>query len=121
MRHDLSSTLVVCADKDSVASKLGTSAIESAIPGLDFDTVQQPTTKSQDVSARKKVPYAKPVPKDFQLAWTEGKQPLSIQQQTPVENGNSSTASDKQSGPPSTGRIQYCAQSSGVASFALEL
>jgi hypothetical protein len=34
------------------------------------------------------VPYAKPVPRDFQQAWAEGKQPLSVAGPPPnQENG----------------------------------
>lgn len=59
-----------------------------AIPGLDFDNASLPLKGDNDRSARKKVPYAKPVPRDFQQAWVEGKQPVNVPPPN-TENGGS--------------------------------
>lgn len=43
------------------------------IPGLDFTSEDSSTEKS---ATQKKIPFSKPIPKQFQQQWMESKQPL---------------------------------------------
>ena len=48
-------------------------AAPPAIPGLDFSSSN--TSANDRLVTRKKIPYSKPIPKQFEMAWEEGKQP----------------------------------------------
>ena len=65
-----------------------TSGEDASIPGLDFSTSLASAAASRYIQ-RRKVPYAKPIPKDFESAWSGGKQPLAITRSR-VPNGESS-------------------------------
>ncbi len=49
-----------------------------AIPGLE-DEDDTSSKFDYHISHRKKVPYAKPVPRSFEAAWTSGVQPTSME------------------------------------------
>ncbi len=51
--------------------------VAPAIPGLDFGSDQSQLTDKP--VPRKKVPYAKPIPRSFEQAWESGAQPAVIQ------------------------------------------
>lgn len=58
-----------------------------SIPGLDFTSEESATEKS---TTQKKIPFSKPIPKQFQQQWMESKQPLLLAPLTlPVEQQNS--------------------------------
>uniref|UniRef100_T1J4C0 Uncharacterized protein n=1 Tax=Strigamia maritima TaxID=126957 RepID=T1J4C0_STRMM len=48
----------------------------SVIPGLDFGSDSQGGLLSDKPTTQKKVPYAKPIPRQFQQQWLENKRPL---------------------------------------------
>ena len=50
------------------------SSTKAGIPGLDFSPGVEATHQDKESYKmhQKKVPFAKPVPKDFELAWTGG-------------------------------------------------
>jgi len=86
-----------------------TSGEDASIPGLDFSTSLASAAASRYIQ-RRKVPYAKPIPKDFESAWSGGKQPLAITRSR-VPNGESSnqqqaSTDDHQGNVTDTGQIK---------------
>ena len=52
-----------------------TDTAAAAIPGLDFSggqSMSSTTSQPSHQNNRKKMPFAKPVPKDFEMAWSKG-------------------------------------------------
>ena len=63
---------------------------DASIPGLDFSPPSQTASATARFLQRRKIPYAKPIPKDFESAWAGGKQPLAITRSR-VANGEPTT------------------------------
>ena len=68
-----------------------TTGDDASIPGLDFSSTSLASAAASRYIQRRKIPYAKPIPKDFESAWSGGKQPLAITR-TRVANGESSNS-----------------------------
>lgn len=67
LAEDTSSVIPGMGPEDKVDLPL-TSEGEMAIPGLDLDLFP---TNADDKSKAKKVPYSKPIPRNFQAQWNE--------------------------------------------------
>lgn len=67
--HDMEEPAIIpgMGPEDSV--EIFSSDTDKAIPGLDFDTTNMPLEFEKKV---KKVPYSKPIPRNFQAQWNHG-------------------------------------------------
>ena len=68
----LKRTIVLLKHFILLSAKMDTSVLGGGIPGLDDDDSK---STAGDI-LKKKVPYAKPVPKMFEAAWESGVQPF---------------------------------------------
>ncbi|KAG8445367.1 hypothetical protein GDO86_010232 [Hymenochirus boettgeri] len=67
--------LKMAMEQEQMTDKDEAGAVEMTIPGLDWG-MEEVMQKDQKKVPQKKVPYAKPIPAQFQQAWMQNKVPL---------------------------------------------